>query len=856
MPLKTNIKGSLWCYIRNKLRYPLSFKERVNELSQPNLVYGLTDHPLDQNNSPIGSIFGAVSKLLGKVGYSIQEVQLKSRVGTTFEFEGTGYNIYVRKKIPEGVHEMYPVPQFKTKPSRLLLRIQFLQADMYRVMCILVKGKKGDPITEQIPEHPTEMLDKDPNTLADPGLNVDFQEEEKLYFLKTGKIQLQIYKSDFRIRVYRADGTFITETSGYSKNQFPSCTDSLPLGFVMIRKSKQWFGTESFGLSPGEAIYGLGEKYSTLNKVGQTIMLWNWEGYGNSTGRSYKHIPFFLSTKGYGVFVNESRPITFWVGSREFNKIFVGIESKLVDYFFLHGPTLKEVLFKYTALTGRSPVPPKWSFGVWMSRISYKYQDEVLEVARRLREEKYPCDVICIDTEWFTKDWHCDWKFSKDRFPDPRAMCQELKSMGFKLSLWQAPYIMSDLPEYKEVKKRHLAAKNHGPFLFLTNPAAALDFSNPEAVKWYQERLTSLFEIGAHVIKVDFGEQIESHMEFKRYDGREMHNLYALLYQKAAFEVSKRYFGEGIIWARSAYAGSQRYPVHWSGDSSCAFEELINVLRGGLSLGICGFSFWSQDVGGFMFSPSDKLYLRWTQFSIFNSHMRFHGNPPRYREPWNYDPQTQQAVRTLLNLRYRMLPYIYSEAHHSSEMGLPMLRALVLEYENDPTVFNLEDEFLFGRSLLVAPILTEEDHRKIYFPDDEWVDFWSFHRYSPRTWLEYPCSLEKIPVFIKAGSIIPFGPQRQFVSDESLNALTLLVIPDSNNHIDPFELVDTKKVRIDAQITNHQLCIRFSEPLPPLKFKVEIPDHYRIEAMEVDGRPLPIETSENGLLRSKEILLQ
>ncbi len=553
--------------------------------------------------------------------------------------------------------------------------------------------------------------------------------------------------------------------------------------------------------------------------------------------------------------MNESLPITFWVGSREFNKIVVGIEGKLIDYFFLDGPNLKDVVWKYTALTGRSPVPPKWSFGMWMSRISYKSQEEVLEVARRLRREKYPCDVICIDTEWFTKDWHCDWKFSKQRFPDPESMCRELSQLGFKLSLWQAPYIMSDLPEYKEVKKQHFAAKNHGPFIFLTNPAVALDFSNPETVKWYQKKLQPLFDLGARVIKVDFGEQIESHMEFQKYKGREMHNLYALLYQKAAFEISAQYFGQGIIWARSAYAGSQRYPVHWSGDSSCAFEEILNVLRGGLSLGICGFSYWSQDVGGFMFSPTDKLYLRWTQFGIFNSHMRFHGNPPRYREPWNYEPETQQAVRALLNLRYRLLPYIYSEAHRCSESGLPMLRHLVLEYDKDPNVYSIEDQYLFGRNLLIAPILTQEDSRKIYFPGGEWVDFWTYRRYPPHTWVEYNCGVEKIPVFIRAGSMIPFGPETQCISDGPLAALSLLIVPDTNNTIEPFELIDEKKVRIEAHFTNHRLSIRFSEPLSKVQFRVEIPDQYEIKEIEVDGKPLAIEAHENGLLHSSTIEL-
>jgi alpha-D-xyloside xylohydrolase len=839
----------MWSYLTNKLRHPFSFRKYVTELSEPNLNYGLTDHPLDENNSPIGNVFGVFSKLFGKTSYSIQEVVLKTRTENTFDFECTGHNIFLQKKMPEGVQEMYPLPQFPTKPQRLRMQIQFLQPGMYRLRCILGKKKGKNQSEEEIPTHQTEMLVKDltKNTIAPP-FTVDLIEDDASYHIKTSELTLQIFKNDFRIRIYTREGKFITESSGYSKNQFPSSTDSLPMGFVKIRKNKKLFGTESFILSPGEAIYGLGERYSKFNKVGQTIAIWNWEGYGNCSGRSYKNIPLFLSTQGYGVFVNESRPMTFWVGSREFNKIFLAIESPLIDYFFINGPTLKQVLFKYTELTGRSPIPAKWTFGMWMSRISYKSQAEVLEVAHRLRAEQYPSDVICIDTEWFTKDWHCDWKFAPTRFPDPIAMCQKLHEMGFKLSLWQAPYVMSDLPEYKEVTKKHLAAKNRGPFIFLTNPAVALDFSNPEGVNWYQEKLRNLFEIGANVIKIDFGEQIENHMQFQKYSGREMHNLYALLYQQAAFEISQRYFGQGIIWGRSAYAGSQRYPVHWSGDSSCSFEEMLNVLRGGLSLGMCGFSYWSQDVGGFMFSPSDKLYIRWSQFGIFNSHMRYHGNPPRYREPWNYAPNTQEIVRDFLNLRYSLFPYIYSEAHMCSDLGLPMLRALVLDYESDPTVFNIEDEYLFGRNLLIAPILTEEDTRKIYIPDGEWVDFWSFKQYPGRTWIEYSCELNKIPVFIKAGTLIPFGPVMQHIPDRPIESLTVLVIPDSHNQVESYEVVDEQKRRIVSYITSHRLSITVSAPMIPPHLQVEIPEQYGIHEIEVNGVALKLEKLSNGKL--------
>ncbi|GAG36034.1 unnamed protein product, partial [marine sediment metagenome] len=240
---------------------------------------------------------------------------------------------------------------------------------------------------------------------------------------------------------------------------------------------------------------------------------------------------------------------------------------------------------------------------------------------------------------------------------------------------------------------------------------------NPEAVAWYQGKLKNLFDVGASVIKVDFGEGIEPPMKFKEYTGRQMHNLFPLLYNKAVFEITEQTFGEGIIWARSAYAGSQRYPVHWSGDNSSNFENLLCSLRGGLSLGLCGFTFWSQDTGGFVGTPTDDLYIRWTQLSIFQSHIRYHGCPPRYREPWNYEPETQEIVRKYLNFRYQLLPYLYTEAQIASQKGLPMLCPLVIEFQTDPNVANIEDQFMCGRNLLIAPILTKNNTRNIYIPD-------------------------------------------------------------------------------------------------------------------------------------------
>ncbi len=840
MALQINILKLFLFYLKERLKHPFSFKrKRYSFYSEPALNLGLSDHPLDYFADPPFDVFTFFKKLLNKKAYSIKEVELKEQRGNNFIFSCKAYNIYIRKEIPEDFLEEYEVPKLGSKPTILTLEIDFIQDGIYRVRCI-----KGDVI----PEHSTPMIYQD---ITDLNLKTELEDKEEYYLIKTELLSLKIFKAFFRIEILDITGNIITESSGSSKNEFIGTVDSYPLGFVYFKKKKRMYGIETFVTYPGEAIYGFGERFGPLNKMGQTFTLWHADGMGNSSGRTYKNIPFFMSTRGYGVYINESKPITFWVGTRETCKIMMGIEGSLIDYFFFYGPSLKTILGKYTDLTGKAEVPPKWSFGMWMSRISYRKQDEVLEIAKKLREMKYPCDVIHIDTGWFKGDWECDWNFDNERFPDPKAMMDNLKEMGFKTSLWQTPYIFkSPKYQYKEAKKLGILAKNHGAFSFLLQPAAVLDFSNPDLIKWYQNKLKNLFELGAAVIKTDFGEIIEPHQEFSKYNGREMHNLFPLLYQKAAFEATKEFYGKGIIWARSGYAGSQRYPVHWSGDSSSAIEGMLSILRGGLSLGLSGFSYWSQDVGGFIISPTDEAYIRWTQFSIFNSHIRFHGNPPRYREPWNYSKEAQKITRDMLNLRYQLLPYIYTEAHYISEHGFPMLYPLILEFDKDPTTYNIEDEFLFGRNLLIAPILTKKSSRKIYIPAGEWYDYWSLERYCGPKWIDYVCDISKVPFFIKGGTILPLGPVIQYVEEKPLDTLTLYITPRNETDKIEYTIIDDEEIiNIKAELKDKSIKIEISKKVS--KILVFIPTILEITSILINDKNVTIQEKNENYIKAE-----
>lgn len=847
--------------IKNLLRYP-NIKKRLAEYL-PNVFFDYSDHPLDIDGTAINSIFTFFKKTSGRKASCVLKAEFKERKANSFLFTAKGYNVFRIRDFDRGYAHEYNITE-KTLSETLLLQVDFLAHDVYRIR---LSG------STEAPKNDTPMLVGD---IVDPSLTVDFEEKEDRYRISTGAITLNIYKNNFRITIQDPEGNLVTESGGKTKAEFPTAMDSFPLGFVEDVRGKRRYGVESFVLYPGEAVYGLGEQFGPLNKVGSHVGLWHYEGLGNTSGRIYKNIPFFMSTQGYGVFVNESAPITYWVGSREYCKNQVAIEGDLIDYFFFYGPSFQSILNRYTDLTGKASVPPKWTFGTWISRITYFSQKQVMKVAKKLREMRFPADVIHIDTGWFNTDWLCDWRFNRERFPDPAGMFKEAAEMGFKISLWQLPYVMDDTELYKEAKRKGVLAKNNGPFLFLFRyPAHPIDFSKPEAVEWYQEQLKRLLEMGASAIKADFGEGIEPTMQFARYNGRKMHNLYPLLYNKAAFEITEQVKGRGAIWARSGYAGSQRYPIHWSGDNSANYENMLCSLRGGLSLGLCGFSFWSQDTGGFMGTPTDELYIRWTQLSIFQSHIRYHGAPPKFREPWNYEEKTQNIVRHFLELRYRLIPYLYTEAHHAAKSGLPMLRALVLDFQDDRTVYNIEDQFMCGRNLLVAPILTERNRRSVYLPAGTWYDFWETAgpsdgavgqvsrkpsdgavRQDPRKpsksadseqtgpqyngpgWYEVSAPLEKIPVFVRAGTILPLAMPAQNTEELDYGKLTLKVYPDSDKKA-TYTIIDDEdgstpaKIRLNGVVEAGRLKISVAPKIEQVT--VELPVDVELQYEIVTG---------------------
>jgi alpha-D-xyloside xylohydrolase len=561
--------------------------------------------------------------------------------------------------------------------------------------------------------------------------------------------EVRIIKQPWHVEFYDKSGRLLTRT----QNIGDPATFITPIPFSFLRRSSDLTRriAATFQLQHDEKLFGCGESFTRLNKRGQHVVVFSRDGMGTQNEYMYKPIPFFLSSNGYGMFVHTSAPVTFDFGKYydAHNVIYSGDEN--LDLFVFLGEP-KDILSEYTSLTGRSPVPPLWSFGFWMSRITYNSEEQVRNVATQLRAHRVPADVIHLDTGWFETDWRSDFKFSSSRFRDPAKMIADLKQEGFHISLWQYTYFTSKNELWKELVSKGFVVKNESGELPFED--ATLDVSNPEAVRWYQSKLEGLLKMGVGAIKADFGEGAPLTGQYASgRSGWYEHNLYPLRYNKAVSEITKQVTGENVIWARSAWAGSQRYPLHWGGDAENTDSAMAAELRGGLSFGLSGFTYWSHDVGGFVQRPSRDLYRRWLAWGVLTSHTRAHGVPPR--EPWEYDEALTEDFRRALGLKYSLMPYIYAQARASSARGYPMIRTLFFEYPNDPTSWLIDDEYMFGSSLLVAPLIEPGDGRKVYLPPGVWIDYQTGKIYEGAKWHEILAGSIPVVLLVKDHTVLP-----------------------------------------------------------------------------------------------------
>lgn len=538
-------------------------------------------------------------------------------------------------------------------------------------------------------------------------------------------------------------------------------------GYIQNAKEGKTHLYERLDLGVGETVYGLGERFTAFVKNGQNVETWNRDG-GTSTEQAYKNIPFYLTNRGYGVLVNHPECVSFEIGSEKVSKVQFSVEGEYLEYLIFDGPTPKQVLDRYTRLTGRPALPPAWSFGLWLTTSFTTNYDEktVNSFIDGMAERNLPLHVFHFDCFWMKAFQWCDFEWDPETFPDPQGMLKRLKARGLKICVWINPYIGQKSPLFKEgMEKGYLLKRPNGDVWQWDKwqPGQGIvDFTNPAACDWYASHLKRLIHMGVDCFKTDFGERIPTDVIW--HDGscpQKMHNHYAFIYNKLVYEVLQQELGkdEAVLFARSASVGAQQFPVHWGGDCYANYESMAESLRGGLSLGLSGFGFWSHDIGGFENTAPAHVYKRWCAFGLLSSHSRLHGSKS-YRVPWAYDDEACDVVRFFTEWKCRLMPYLYAASAQAAETGSPVMRAMMLEFPDDPGCDYLDRQYMLGDSLLVAPVFSENGDVSVYLPTGRWTHLYTNQEVTGG-WRKERHDFNSLPLYVRPNSLIAIGNNSQ-----------------------------------------------------------------------------------------------
>ncbi|WP_405387737.1 alpha-xylosidase [Streptomyces sp. NBC_01102] len=535
-------------------------------------------------------------------------------------------------------------------------------------------------------------------------------------------------------------------------------------------------------LGVGETVHGLGERFTPYVKNGQTVDIWQADG-GTSSEQAYKNIPFYLSSRGYGVFVNHPGKVSFEVGSEAVGQVQFSVEDQTLEYFVIAGPTPKDVLARYTALTGRPALPPAWSFGLWLSTSFTTSYDEktVNSFVDGMAERGIPLSVFHFDCFWMREYQWSDFEWDPAAFPDPVGQIARLKEKGLRICVWINPYIAQKGALYEEgARKGYFVETTDGDIWQWDKWQAGMalvDFTNPEATAWFQGKLKGLLDQGVDAFKTDFGERIPTDVVW--HDGSDperMHNYYTHLYNKAVFDLleKERGQGEAVLFARSATAGGQQFPVHWGGDCWSSFEAMAESLRGGLSLSLSGFGFWSHDIGGFEGTPDPAVFKRWLAFGLLSSHSRLHGSSS-YRVPWEFGEEAVDVARQFTLLKHRLMPYLYGAAVQAHRTGVPTMRPMLLEFPDDATARTADRQYLLGPDLLVAPVFTDDGQVEYYVPEGTWTHLLTGDTVTGPGWRRETHGFDSLPLLVRPGAVLALGADESRPDGEWLDDLELRV---------------------------------------------------------------------------------
>lgn len=680
-------------------------------------------------------------------------------------------------------------------------------------------------------------------------VNYVLEDRGECLSVTTGRMELLLRKRPWELTVL-LDGKVLTRENVCDSNVDNMCK-YLPVGFDCDSEGRVVKVRETMYLYSDENFYGFGEKFTGFEKRGQVIHCRQSDALSTNTERSYQNIPYFMSSRGYSLLLNTFTDNVFDMGVGSGVSYGMEVGDKMLDYILFCGRDYKGLLEDYTGLTGRSPMIPKWAFGLWMSKCSYRSQEEVETVARALREHHIPVDVIHIDG-WQKMTNSGVWEWDLNRFPDPQGMIRTLRDLHIHLSLWMWPYLAVGADSYEFCKERGYLVMNQAGEVCTFHSAAtndhyfaAFDFTNPEMVEWYQGLVRKVVQDGVGVIKTDFSEALP--LDAVYHDGSnglQGHNKLPLLYAKTIYEACaqvKLPNGERpMLWGRSGYAGSQNYPGNWAGDSSTHENNLACVLRAGLSIGLSGVPFWGHDIGGFYNTdsdgfecpPTDQQYIRSAQFGLLSPLSRCHGKTPR--EPWNFGEKAQEIFVAYDKLRYRLAPYLYSLALEAHNTGIPMLRALLLEFPDDYTVRQVGMEYMLGGNILVAPVFDQDDLR-VYLPQGEWASLLTGEFTSGGRWVRPEVSLENIPLYLRENTAVPLRSQDVFWSEEK-NYEDLTVLMNLSGQVSQVFLDDGVEYTFLARLEGGRVTLETQMPLKAVKIYCQSPIH----SVCLNGRELAV----------------
>lgn len=592
-------------------------------------------------------------------------------------------------------------------------------------------------------------------------LPLEVEDDEEKIKITSGSMSLVITKKTWSM-TYMRGNEVITKSAGKDlalmKMNFKGYTYDKGDG-------EDTYIRQMLSLSVGELVYGMGERFTPFVKNGQSVDIWNEDG-GTSTEQSYKNIPFYITNKGYGVLVNHPERVSFEVATEMVTRTEFSVKGSYLDYFLINGPTMKEVLTRYTDLTGKPSLPAPWTFGLWLSTsFTTNYNEEtVMSFVDGMLNRGIPLRTFHFDCFWMKEFHWSDFLWDSRVFPDPAGMLKRIKAKGLNICVWINPYIGQESYLFDEgMKNGYLIKRTNGQVWQWDawQPGMAIvDFTNPAACKWFQDKLEVLLDMGVDCFKTDFGERIptENVAYSDGSDPVKMHNLYTYLYNKCVFDLLERKRGKGqaVLFARSATVGGQKFPVHWGGDCWSDYESMEESLHGGLSLLMSGFGFWAHDIGGFESTSTADVYKRWVAFGLLSSHSRLHGSSS-YRVPWVYDEEAVDVVRFFTRLKASLMPYLYKTAIDTSRSGVPTMRSMVLEYTEDKTCHYVDKQYMLGDNLLVAPIFNDQSIAEYYLPKGTWTDFFTGEEKEGAGWITEKHGYLSIPLMVKENSIVVMG---------------------------------------------------------------------------------------------------